>query len=1259
MRSVDGLDMPARKATEFEISFASQDLVMRFRTNTPQARARFLWALSRTFAKRLRRAPPARRLKLLELQEVVETSGPPTEAVPLMFNAKTFYHDQYDGRTATEDSGTDGSSLALGSSQALTNGGRTGKAEAGQSGDVDRRYGPRNDSSNRGSRRSLASIGRLLSTSRDSLASSTRSDSNAKSRSRSRSRGRMRSRGSSASESQADGTHSKAAPALLRVETDDDDNAESGDYAVVGSRPLVASDAKDEALSDSLSIEPLLHRSVPIDPVSYSSPQPASLPRKPPTSRADRERRFGRSKSRQPKHPLDKMKMAMLSSSSSSGKHSHAKVTRTVSEPNRVGSLAAGAQNAYADNRGSLNMTVDFPARAAPARRNSRTGSHKQRKTSTSESEGTALFSPIDRRRGRAKAAGDASPFGAQAQQDDIDAYVDGPMAMRHQTSPKAPDKASADLPEYGKRDLAIDRRAFLMAASRMGGLADELGESPTAALRKRQQEEEEKRAFRMDRAAIDDLDAVVTELFSAPRAPVGGSVSSRTSAQSPTVGMSELEEWLRAEIARAETSNMEETLAVERDAPALAEPLRHIKESLSTSDGWLRKCESLLAGHAQTVEALHLEIEILETQRRNTDSLYDCLETLLDNVALTPAEEDRADSVLRHANDAENMHDLAPGSVFFITSIVPVAYMLARKSRFVPEDPALLNMKAFAEERTKLLEKRAVLIDIVMPLMLPHAAKLARAPPVPVPDSATLSDPSLLGVVEAEGTNASVRSFRIASHALGALDEDAVGKLVDAYVRESAASKNSKQRMFPMAVSSHNRRSVTAVREDVRHAVSHLTMLCLTSGGRVVWMFGGTGSQDGVVDGTLFARILDPAVNEALQELDDRIESYSKRACALVWTVYLELEAQIDAVEAHTRRLVQDGTKLAGSGAVAEAGLGSDGADASGLGAPRKERERDGMFQRTTSRTSTGSSASGVLGDDSPDAVAIVARSLTYLADKLRGVSKAYRAKMDVRIGEAVCVTLVRHPTESDAVYRKNVFSAVRGLIKLCCDLVDCLPSSLVSDRLSTDDKLSSPQLPPSAHAFDPARASGLLASAKTFCNRLIAAAMRTTENSSTPGPGRRPDIVKLECYAYMSLRLVECSSGLLPDLFQDVLPLAERGRRHACAAWTERMARTYFGAIFDAAVAAGSASALHDFETVIAADSPPKRVAQTMRSDMLSSFSPGARSANLDHTLWAVLKADIVSRFDRVCNTLSQRGLTAHANALLAYRARLQSSM
>jgi hypothetical protein len=173
-----------------------------------------------------------------------------------------------------------------------------------------------------------------------------------------------------------------------------------------------------------------------------------------------------------------------------------------------------------------------------------------------------------------------------------------------------------------------------------------------------------------------------------------------------------------------------------------------------------------------------------------------------------------------------------------------------------------------------------------------------------------------------------------------------------------------------------------------------------------------------------------------------------------------------------------------------------------------------------------------------------------------------------------------------------------------------------------------------------------------KGMCDRLVAAAFKTVENSAVRGQ-QRPEMIKLECYTYMSLCLSrQWTEGSTGAIFGEAHNLATRGRQHATAAYATRAIRTYFGAVVDAsrAPAADVPSQLH---AAMRLRGGGRNVVQAMRRDLLEALCAGAKAAQVDADIWKSCAADVWHCLDSSVERLGRRaGLELEAAALRAYR-------
>lgn len=857
---------------------------------------------------------------------------------------------------------------------------------------------------------------------------------------------------------------------------------------------------------------------------------------------------------------------------------------------------------------------------------------------------------------------------------EDEDGFVDGPVALRQQPATavglgdarKLQNKSSS-------KAMNIDQRAFLVAASRLGGLAEPFGDSPTALLMERRRIEEERRAFQLTDNEKSDFDFVVSTLPKDQKFQLGN-----------------LESWLETEIARLEVANISETLSVERDGPAVFNPLCQFRDALTTSEGWFRRWGAQIAPHADIVAESHSQILSLEVQRRNIMSLDSTLQNLVSGLLLSPDEESQMDEVFSGFESRGNSATISIDDPFILKIVVPVALALARKVNYSPENPLLLDINSVASYRKRLLLMRKNLSSLMFPSLKRAVEQVATAQQVSQPAQATTDN--------SNADNGSCRSdvhmvaFCKAAYAATVLETTAAENLCSIYERVAARESS-----FANESIDEIRRLWNAsggdIRLQLRAAMDKLEALVLGEGQVAMRLFKGVARAMGISPGVLVTRLLICQFQHIVSSIDKLVDYLAAGSLEAYWVAFLDMERQ--ANEKYRQSVLCGAEHVSlrtefDHNADQSVAIYGD-FDVSSRPAARQsdvirfpqqaEHSASGTVESfasarssffLSSNTTVASPAlcsnrtqhqqsisvndhQNILDEVSSIEDCDSSAVFMFLSNLLRERARRIRVLVDVQVGETVAAFPTGTSRTSNVTYRNAIFDAVQSRLSMFCDIARAWFIANASKTMSLQNGTNTEDSRPSilSNKESAANRKGFQET-KSVCDRLVAAAMKIVENAAVPGPGRRPDIVKVECYTSMAMCLSNCSNKYDASLFSEVLGLAQRGMRFATNAWTARMVRTHFGNIIDAAHAAPG-SLMLQLQTIADHLGTPNHVIYSVHQDMMTSMSSGAKSVSLDKILWPHVIDAISGGLDAAVELLERRGSSAEHAALAQFRTEL----
>lgn len=854
---------------------------------------------------------------------------------------------------------------------------------------------------------------------------------------------------------------------------------------------------------------------------------------------------------------------------------------------------------------------------------------------------------------------------------EDDDELLDGPVAMRQQPATAAGVADALRLQNNSSsKAMNIDQRAFLVAASRLGGMTEPFGDSPSALLAERRRAEEEKRAFQLSATEVADFDFVVSSMLSRQ-----------------DVQLWDMESWLEAEIARREVSNIAEMLAVEKDAPAFLDPLCRLRGVLTESESWFRKWGAQLAPHADIVAEANNQILSLEVQRRNVMSLDSTLEKLVTGLLLSPKEESEMEDMFSEFETLSKTDAFSIDDAFIVDQAIPMALILSRKVNYSPEHESLFDISAVASYRKRLLLMRRNLIMLLLPVLRGTAEKVAAAQEV----NAFVKNLDGAANVSPEScrSQAKMIAFCKAAYAATVLETATAERLCCIYERcaakESSPTNDSLEgiRQLWNAYGGN-------IRVQLESATERLAKFVTGEGQVAMKMFKGVAVAMGISAGVLVTRLLMSQFQNLVASFDKLIDTLARNRIELYWIAYLFLEHQ--ASEKY-RQAVLCGAEHASLRADCDQTTDQSVAIYSEYDAPRSSAghredvmkfgshpghsisETNDSFASARSSfflSSNMTVASPVLGSNQTycrppislnghetvmDGVVVTEDSDTsaiimFLSNMLNERARRIRILVDVQVGEAVSTFPSRTSADDESSFRSSIFDSVQSRMEICRDIAAAWHTVSTTETGSMGGASFERTIQPQSFGtHEGVSRKKSYEETKAICDRLVAAAMKTIETAAIPGPGRRPELIKVECYTCMAVYLSDWSKSYDSSLFSDVLDLSQRAKRNAIAMWSERVVRTHFGGILDAAHAAPG-SLMVQLQMTADHFGVSEHVMSRIREDVLMSLSSGARSMSLDTFLWPYATEAISSQLDAAVKLLERRGSSTEQAALAKFR-------
>jgi hypothetical protein len=562
---------------------------------------------------------------------------------------------------------------------------------------------------------------------------------------------------------------------------------------------------------------------------------------------------------------------------------------------------------------------------------------------------------------------------------------VDGPVAIRRQPASAAGvgDARARKLSSAELRKMNIDQRAFLVAASRLGGLNDDDG---VEVLLERRRRELEKRAFHLSPDEARDFDTAV----------------SYAERESGCPWLSGFENWLEAEIARLEVVNITETLAVEQDAPALFEPLMDLKEALSSSDGWFRKSEARLNPHAVIVDDIRVRHNAIKVQRRNIERLRETLSELLEGCVLKDEEQSEIELVVSALSErTESGACVSVEDPFFSKVIRCALGPLARKAN--QSSSPMSKIAVVAESRSQILAKQEQLSALMLFSLEDAAERIAASWKV-------------------ERTGSSLTHFANAAYALVTLDPASLDRLqtmYEGYVAQSSSAGG---------LGSALRDAWAASKDDglscqLKAAIEAACRLCEAEGNVVLAMFLGAARAAKVSISSVVESVLTHQFAVIASVVDDLVDGAAATDSVTVhWMAFLEVQARVDNLENGLRRNAASSVNVSNPSSSPELSCSSAG-----------EIRALSVEDHLRVIESLNSTQAEVSAFD----------SVTFLIAALRDMAEQYRRLVDMEVGSVIGALPTRAADAEQSSSPELVFVSVCSLLKVCFEIVDAWTNS------------------------------------------------------------------------------------------------------------------------------------------------------------------------------------------------------------------------
>lgn len=692
--------------------------------------------------------------------------------------------------------------------------------------------------------------------------------------------------------------------------------------------------------------------------------------------------------------------------------------------------------------------------------------------------------------------------------------------------SDNSDDRCQPASTETRVKNMNIDERAFLAAAKRMGAKRslnaaphgkdrfNSVGSDPkarlfqgrvkasdanTAKVVAERRLQQEKKQFRLSMEEQMDV-LFALELFGK---------------EQEAVSLHDFGAWTDGQIQALEAENIADLVNVEKQAPEydlhetppaqlLSQGSRNEKspqdllvESMMFAEPWLEKCQTLLGPYAKLSENINDDVIMLERQRKNVHSLEEELDGLLR--ALTFEKEE--DILISNIGSAADSSDAKSLNYQHFHRAVQV---ITDKATSLCKLPDLSEMVAVKSVHRLIYEKQNKASEALLPVLMKYVDKLYQLKDVN--DYASTFRESWV-TDSALNTDRETSEFLKGAECLAVCGNNSFVELIDHYV---AVSSTWIIRFLRFLTEESLGASIVKAALDTRakQFLENLLYICITEGIRAFRLFSrilDSSDRDGFIS---ISGILRRQIPDALI-LDEYVRSVSERSGAKGACINLHFSHSLDFFS----EIVDTASDEELEAALVRVETGN------------RARRSQSDFSKEVRNGSATIARPVVTRHDR-----VVRESVANFLTICNELSLTCQASLETQIGEIIDKMDAAQDVSSTQG-RALFFSRVMNSVDLCYQLSSPMYSGLGS--LEGKSNLNRKET-----------------NTKSLCERLIAAAMRSTEIASTAGLEDTTDRIKLQCYGYIAAKLEE---GNRESFLVQLAHLSSRVRKHVMTKWAD----------------------------------------------------------------------------------------------------------
>lgn len=513
--------------------------------------------------------------------------------------------------------------------------------------------------------------------------------------------------------------------------------------------------------------------------------------------------------------------------------------------------------------------------------------------------------------------------------------------------------------------------------------------------------------------------------------------------------------------------------------------------KSVTTTESWLRKCESLLKPYADLSETINEDLTLLDLRRENSRALRKELERLLETICFASKEKE----IVKELDGVLSVN----GNEMDYSELHKVFHLLSSKAKDIADAPELSKMTAVADVKKYVAENQNRASASLLPSLKSYLEKLyAKRQQIGIKSQISVAQ---IATKHSETMEEGLQNFEKGTKCLVACSNDSLATLIDHYVALSSLWITDVLR-FLMRAESHASGTKVELDDRVQSFAENFLYISILEGKLALALFANVLSSPQVANKIEISSILRrqfPAP-KLLNEFLDCEKTGDKEFRACVHQHFWH------SIESFAEKLT---------------GISDFSLHEMKSAVERRLHASEARLNKNVFSTHN-------INPESKHQIDTATKEIVVsFQEKCRMLSSSSQLLVETHANDVV--NLLSESLELKRPSQRGIFfSRVRAAVDLCVELSAPLCANFHDSK------------------------SGLKDKTQAICEMLVGAALRRTEVASASA-GERADEVKLQCYSYITAKL-NGGQGEKNQL-NDLARLPSRVREHLIVRWAEKV--------------------------------------------------------------------------------------------------------